>query len=193
MMSEKDKRSSGGLFDSMLDMFEAVLLAVLVVVLCTTFLFRLSRVSGISMEDSFFDKDILVVFSAFYEPERNDVIVAYSTVLDEDVVKRVIGVGGDIVVIDYNNGTVSVDGDVLDEDYIKYGALDDVGGFDGSFYDVSSGKYVYEVPEGSVFVLGDNRNHSADSRSIGFIDEKDIKGKVVFRLWSERAKAGKTG
>lgn len=189
-MAEKKHK---GLLGGLLDIVEAVLLAVLVTVLCTTFLFRFTRVKGISMEDSFFENDMIMVRQAFYEPERNDIIVAHNDELDEMIVKRVIGVGGDRVEIDYNSGTVSVDGNVLEEKYIKHGALDEVGGFNMSFYDEAEKKYVYEVPEGHVFVLGDNRNKSMDSRTLGFIDNEDIIGKVVFRLWSERAKAGKIG
>lgn len=185
-----DEKKKSGLLNSLIELLESVLLAVLVTVLCTTFLFRFNRVSGESMEDTLYDKDMLIVRRIMYEPERYDIVVLYSEYLDELCVKRVIGLEGERVEIDYENGVITVDDDVIAEDYTKYHALDEVVGFDMSFYDEASKKYVYEVPEGCVFVLGDNRNNSADSRTIGFIDKEDISGKVIFRLWSEKAKAG---
>ena len=85
-------------------------------------------------------------------------------------VKRVIAKGGDTISIDYASGTVTVNGEVLDEDYIAEPTY--LG------YDV---EFPYTVPEGTVFVMGDNRNNSLDSRSsyVGCIDERDILGKVL--------------
>ena len=86
------------------------------------------------------------------------------------LVKRVIAKGGDVVNIDYQAGTVSVNGEVLQETYIAEPTY--LG------YDVT---FPYTVPEGTVFVMGDNRNASLDSRSsyVGCIDERDILGKVL--------------
>ena len=98
------------------------------------------------------------------------VIVDSYTSYGKPLVKRGIAKGGDTVSIDYATGTVAVNGEVLQEDYIAEPTY--LG------YDV---QFPYTVPEGTVFVMGDNRNQSLDSRStyVGCIDERDILGKVL--------------
>ena len=98
------------------------------------------------------------------------VIVDSYTSYGRPLVKRVIAKGGDTISIDYASGTVKVNGKVLEEDYIAEPTY--LG------YDV---EFPYTVPEGTVFVMGDNRNASLDSRSsyVGCIDEQDILGKVL--------------
>ena len=97
-------------------------------------------------------------------------IVDSYTSYGKPLVKRVIAKGGDTISIDYDAGTVEVNGERLQEDYIA--APTHLG------YDV---EFPYTVPEGTVFVMGDNRNESLDSRSsyVGCIDERDILGKVL--------------
>lgn len=115
--------------------------------------------------------DKLIVWGAGYEPQRGDVVIVDSyTAYGKPLVKRVIAKGGDTISIDYASGTVTVNGEVLDEDYIAEPTY--LG------YDV---EFPYTVPEGTVFVMGDNRNNSLDSRSsyVGCIDERDILGKVL--------------
>ena len=104
-------------------------------------------------------------------PQRGDVVIVDSyTSYGKPLVKRVIAKGGDTISIDYDAGTVEVNGEVLQEDYIAEPTH--LG------YDV---EFPYTVPEGTVFVMGDNRNESLDSRSsyVGCIDERDILGKVL--------------
>ena len=113
----------------------------------------------------------LIVWGAGYEPQRGDVIIVDSyTPYGKPLVKRVIAKGGDTICIDYETGTVAVNGEVLREDYIAEPTY--LG------YDV---EFPYTVPEGTVFVMGDNRNNALDSRSsyVGCIDERDILGKVL--------------
>ena len=115
--------------------------------------------------------DKLVVWGAGYEPQRGDVVIVDSyTSYGRPLVKRVIAKGGDTISIDYATGTVEVNGKVLEGDYIAEPTY--LG------YDV---EFPYTVPEGTVFVMGDNRNASLDSRSsyVGCIDEQDILGKVL--------------
>ena len=151
--------------------YEALISAALVLVLVFSFFFRIIQVDGESMVPTLQNGDKLIVWGAGYEPQRSDVVIVDSyTAYGKPLVKRVIAKGGDVVNIDYQAGTVSVNGEVLQEAYIAEPTY--LG------YDVT---FPYTVPEGTVFVMGDNRNASLDSRSsyVGCIDERDILGKVL--------------
>ena len=155
----------------MLEWYEARIAAALVLVLVFSFVFRIIQVDGSSMVPTLTNGDKLIVWGAGYTPERGDVVIVDSyTTYGKPLVKRVIAKGGDTISIDYETGTVTVNGEVLQEDYIAEPTY--LG------YDV---EFPYTVPEGTVFVMGDNRNQSLDSRSsyIGCIDEQDILGKVL--------------
>ena len=145
--------------------------AALVLVLIFSFFFRIIQVDGSSMVPILVNGDKLIVWGAGYTPQRGDVVIVDSyTSYGKPLVKRVIAKGGDTVSIDYATGTVAVNGEVLQEDYIAEPTY--LG------YDVT---FPYTVPEGTVFVMGDNRNQSLDSRStyVGCIDERDILGRVL--------------
>ena len=148
--------------------YEALISAALVLVLVFSLFFRIIQVDGESMVPTLQNGDKLIVWGAGYEPQRGDVVIVDS--YGKPLVKRVIAKGGDVVNIDYQAGTVSVNGEVLQEAYIAEPTY--LG------YDVT---FPYTVPEGTVFVMGDNRNASLDSRSsyVGCIDERDILGKVL--------------
>ena len=151
--------------------YEALISAALVLVLIFSFFFRIIQVDGASMVPTLQNGDKLIVWGAGYTPERGDVVIVDSyTAYGKPLVKRVIAKGGDTISIDYEAGTVTVNGELLQEDYIA--ELTYLG------YDVT---FPYTVPEGTVFVMGDNRNNSLDSRSsyVGCIDERDILGKVL--------------
>ena len=151
--------------------YEALISAALVLVLVFSLFFRIIQVDGESMVPTLQNGDNLIVWGAGYEPQRGDVVIVDSyTAYGKPLVKRVIAKGGDVVNIDYQAGTVSVNGEVLQEAYIAEPTY--LG------YDVT---FPYTVPEGTVFVMGDNRNASLDSRSsyVGCIDERDILGKVL--------------
>ena len=160
---------------SLLDYLEIFAFSVAAVLVVFTMLFRLCRVDGSSMRKTLENGQMLITTSVG-EPEPGDIIVFSMTTdspyydLNEALVKRVIAKGGDVVNIDYQAGTVSVNGEVLQEAYIAEPTY--LG------YDVT---FPYTVPEGTVFVMGDNRNASLDSRSsyVGCIDERDILGKVL--------------
>ena len=155
----------------MLEWYEALISAALVLVLVFSFFFRIIQVDGSSMVPTLANGDKLIVWGAGYTPQRGDVVIVDSyTTYGKPLVKRVIAKGGDTISIDYDTGTVEVNGEVLQEGYIAEPTH--LG------YDV---EFPYTVPEGTVFVMGDNRNESLDSRSsyIGCIDERDILGKVL--------------
>ena len=154
-----------------LEWYEALISAALVLVLVFSFFFRIIQVDGSSMVPTLVNGDKLIVWGAGYTPQRGDVVIVDSyTSYGKPLVKRVIAKGGDTVSIDYATGTVAVNGEVLQEDYIAEPTY--LG------YDV---QFPYTVPEGTVFVMGDNRNQSLDSRStyVGCIDERDILGRVL--------------
>ena len=159
---------------SVLEWYEALISAALVMVLLFSFFFRIIQVDGRSMVPTLANGDKLIVWGAGYQPQRGDVVIVDSyTTYGKPLVKRVIAKGGDVVEIDYFTGTVMVNGEVLQEDYIAEPTY--LG------YDIA---FPYTVPEGELFVMGDNRNESLDSRSsyIGCIDERDILGKVLLRF-----------
>ncbi len=150
-----------------------------VVFLIITFIARHSPVVGSSMVPTLEENDVLIISDLFYTPKQGDIIVAQSATLglDEPIIKRVIATEGQEVTIDYFNWKVSVDGITLEEDYINY--------ILGQFMNPSN--YLpatFTVPDNTLFVMGDNRNGSLDSRSsdVGFIDERYVVGKAHFRI-----------
>lgn len=161
--------------------------------LCIVFLIfmfgvRLCNVRGGSMEKTLYAKEKLLISNLFYEPKREDIIVFHQTgdYLNEPVVKRVIATGGETVVLDYcpnpQSITITVYNDTMTTvlDQSSYAYYD---GTHASDYNKQE-RAVYHVPEGYLFVLGDNRNNSADSRSsaIGLVDERRVLGRVIVRI-----------
>ncbi len=165
-----------------LEWVESLVFALLIVQLVLIFVFRVVMVDGTSMTNTLQDGDRLIMTHVAYEPERDDVIVLDSKVADKILIKRVIGIEGDKVVVDYNKNHVYVNDEEISNDHIKEIMRDNVIYFDEA-YRVADGVYEYNVPDDTVFVMGDNRNDSKDSRSIGFVDESEIMGKAVLRIY----------
>lgn len=141
-----------------------------------TLFFHIVSVDGNSMQPTLEDNDTLFVYTFRYQPKAGDIVVI-SPVSDDGMtmVKRIIATENQIVDVDYKTGTVLVDGIPLEESYIA------------SMTKKSANEmaYPYTVPAGCVFVMGDNRDDSYDSRnqSVGSIDERQIIGKALFRLY----------
>ncbi len=165
------------------DFSELILVALTLLLLLSSFLFRQTVVSGASMDPTLSQGERLVISNFFYTPKQNDIVVFQadekiassekSTIsLNEAVIKRVIATEGQTVSI--RDGQVFVDNLPLMEDYL------------GSPVDTGS-PYADMPPtvisEGHVFVMGDNRNCSLDSRAFGEVDVRYIVGKVLFRFY----------
>ena len=174
--SPEEEQSSDDLFYWL----NALTTALVILVLVFTFFGRLTRVDGNSMDYTLQNNELLLVWSLGYTPQQGDIVVLNKTTATHlggrAIVKRVIATGGQTVDIDYNTSTVYVDGEPLDEPYLWEPMMDIYG---------SRGSTHIEVPEGSIFVMGDNRNDSDDSRDnlIGTIDEDYVLGKAFFSIF----------
>ena len=173
---KKKKKKAEGRFSSELFGWGESLMAVLIFfVVVFTFFVRLIGVDGSSMYPTLEDHSIMLVSNLNYDPARGDIVVLRKEGFygDQPIVKRIIATGGDTVDIDPASGDVIVNGEVLDESYIaeKINTLENMG-------DIA---YPQTVPEGCVFVMGDNRNASTDSRwaALGMVDERYILGHVL--------------
>ncbi len=170
--------------DEVLDWLESFVFAMFIVILVFTFVFRIVLVQGDSMNSTLTNGDRLIISHLNYTPKRDDIVVveAKTDYFHKTIIKRVIGIGGDTVRINYNDNTITVNGSVIKDDHKKEVMLDKFQFFDGAYL-VEDGVYEYKVPEGKIFVMGDNRNNSTDSRRLGFIDNDMVLGKVVLRLF----------
>lgn len=188
-MQEQNKEENS-FVDSVLDWGETLVFSVFLVIICFTFIFRVANVRGHSMENTLSENDRLIISHLCYTPSRGDIVVVNSKTLEETIIKRIIAVEGQTVVINYSDNTVSVDGEILDETYIKDKDMQVSGKYPYENYNQQDNTYEYTVPEGCVFVMGDNRNNSLDSRVIGSVPVEEIVGRVVFRIYSDDLKLG---
>ena len=153
---------------------QCVIVALICCVLVFVFFARVIDVVGESMLPTLEQGDKIVITRFAGDYDRGDIVVLRKdTFRKEPIVKRIIAVGGQTIDIDFESGIVYVDGEALDEPYVNeltYEQEDFVG--------------PVTVPEGCVFVMGDNRNSSSDSRreTIGCVDTRYIMGKVIFRF-----------
>ena len=176
-MQQTENKKSEGRFSSELFGWGESLMAVLVFfVVVFTFFVRLIGVDGMSMYPTLEDHSIMLVSNLNYTPERGDVVVLRKEGFynNQPIVKRIIATEGQTVDIDFDDGVVYVDGKALDEPYVN-APVHDRENFEGKI----------TVPKGSVFVMGDNRNASTDSRDarLGCVDERYIMGRVYFTLF----------
>jgi signal peptidase I len=157
------------------DWVEAVVFSVAVIVLIFTFFFRIVGVEGTSMTNTIQNGDRVIISGIEYTPKQFDIVVLSTKAVDKPIIKRVIAVGPSSVDIDYDTNTVYVDGKAIPESFIKQ-QMTQVGNVNNPHYN---------VPAGFVFVMGDNRNDSHDSRypDIGKVDDRNILGRAVLRLF----------
>lgn len=172
-------------FSDILDWTSCFVFAVAAVLALNLFVFRSITVSGDSMNNTLIDKDRVIATNFTYTPDYGDIVIVEAdklhlhgtAIYGETIIKRVIAKAGDTIRVDFENGVVYLNGEELQEDYIKEKINTHYPGWIESNRD-------YVVPENCVFVMGDNRNHSNDSRNIsevGFIDTNYIMGKAFVR------------
>ena len=175
-MEEQEKKVIPG--RDLYEWVQSLVGSVLVVVAIFTFGIRMLGVDGHSMLNTLqHDDRLLVVNPIFYHDDQygDIVILRKNGVFDNDpIVKRVIAVGGQTVDIDFDAGVVYVDGEALEEDYIREPT-----------YTAEGTEFPLTVPEGSIFVMGDNRNGSSDSRDyrLGTVDTRYVIGKAAFLIF----------
>ncbi len=162
---------------------EVIITAIIAVVIIFTFIFKVVTIEGGSMKETLHHGDKVIISNLFYTPERGDIVVVSRNIdnsVDEEssapIIKRIIATQGQTVDIDFEQGIVYVDGVALDEPYTRTPT--------NLKYDI---EFPVLVSDGCVFVLGDNRNDSRDSRSSligdnGMIDTRYILGKAILRI-----------
>ena len=158
------------------DWIHCLSIALIICVVIFAFFVRLIDVRGTSMNPTLNNGDKMLVSGLFYSPKAGDVVVFKKDECDPEraLVKRVIATEGQVINIDFDNGIVYVDGEAIQEDYIM---------------ELTTNKIDFigpqTVPEGCVFVMGDNRNASTDSRKteIGMVDSRLILGKAYFVIY----------
>ena len=167
----EDTKKKNGRIAAVFDFFDAAAFSLFLVAVLLTFFFRTVSVDGGSMYPTLNDKDQLILSHLFYTPQRGDIVViSRLETKEEPLIKRVIAVAGDTIQITAD-GCVILNGTQLDEPYISvrtpsFGHTDPV-----------------TIEEGYIFVMGDNRTISHDSRIIGPIHISRVMGKAVLRLW----------
>lgn len=181
--NKENQKKEHSVFDELFDWFDAIIAAVVIVVIIFTFVFRVVGIKGSSMEKTLIENDKVVITNMSYTPKKGDIVVIsrnYSNDntgtgnFDEPIIKRVIATEGQWVDIDFDNGIVYVDGEEIKEPYINMPTT--------VKHDVD---FPLQVTKGHIFVMGDNRDVSNDSRSseIGLVDTRYVLGKAVYRIF----------
>lgn len=153
---------------------KSIAIALILALLIREFIFTPVIVSGQSMEPTFHNND-RVVITKIHTIDHFDMIVFKAIHSDTNLIKRVIGLPGDVIVM--KDDQLTINGETYDEPYVK---ANKEAIFEGQKL---TGDFEAEVPEGFLYVLGDNRRNSTDSRVLGFIEEKMVIGEVKFRFY----------
>lgn len=171
---EPDKKS---LLYEIFEWVESIAISVVLVVLLFTFVFRVVMVDGNSMLNTLHDQDRVTISNFLYTPKANDIVVFVPDIENYEnkpFVKRVIATEGQTVSVDAEKGKVYINGVEIEETFIRE-----------TLVKQGDQKYPLTVPEGHIFVMGDNRNDSWDSRfsAVGTVDVRSVLGKVIYRVF----------
>lgn len=167
------RRTNKHFYSFIYEMFGFLLTSFILCLVIFTFLFRVVTVDGRSMNDKLLDGDKLIVCELYSKPQCGDIIIANAKdSINKIIVKRVIATEGQTLKIDYNNNQVIVDGIIIDEPYLSVETTRP-----SDYWEIP-----YVIPEGYVFVMGDNRPDSLDSRDarLQLVSTDDIVGKAEF-------------
>ncbi len=170
--AEEPKTEKSNWLKELYEWVQAIAVAVVLALVINQFFFAMVQVEGGSMLPTLQTKERLVVTKLFYKPKAKDIVVVKSHALGKHIIKRVIAVPGDVIDVDEQTGDVMVNGEVLTEPYILEKLRSG-----GAVH-----QYPLEIPEDYVFVMGDNRNNSQDSRNLGLIAYEDIVGRASLRI-----------
>ncbi len=203
---ESNKQKKSGFASGLFDYLEIFVVSIAAVLLVFTFGARLCRVDGGSMKNSFEDGQMLIISNFFYTPDNGDVIVFHQIeYFQKPLVKRVIATGGQTVTINFERKSIEIKNTktgepvAFNDEFATYYNPDETDFGDryawennwehselykkvNAVYNEQDGSYTFDVPEGMLFVMGDNRNNSSDSRLLGFIDERTVLGKAIVRV-----------
>ena len=169
--TEEIEEKKIGLIDTVFDWIQAAALALAIVAILFSCLFRVVNVSGDSMTNTLQNGEKLLLSSALMNPEYGDIVVIRRE-NDTPLIKRVIGLPGDTIFINETTGVVYRNGEALDEPYVR-----------GGFTPTKGLNSPYIVPEDGIFALGDNRRDSLDSRMLrDSLKMDDVVGVVTHRL-----------
>ena len=193
---EQDKKAKqpkeGGTrrVDTVFDFIELFVFTLAIVLFISAFFLRHSVVDGDSMQNTLYSGEHLIISDFLYEPERGDIVVVedLSTELKKPIIKRVIATAGETVRVTRDG--IYVNGEKLDEPYVftdgqeyYYSVNPSDAIRENETLVIDADYYEFTVPEGELFVLGDHRNKSSDSRLIGTVDEDAVLGRVILRLF----------
>lgn len=190
---KQDEKKPVSFFNELFDWVESTLLGVIGVMLVFTFLVRVTTVDGNSMLPTLQNENRLLISDLLYEPSYADIVILQANGLVNDngeygkpIVKRIIGLPGDTIDIDFNEGVVYRNGEPLAIRYINAGAT--IYEENYTINSLTSRPLDFSepvtIPEGYVFVMGDNRNDSTDSRDhrVGLVNQNYIVGRAVLRV-----------
>ncbi len=181
---KQEKTEVGHAGMELYDWLQCIVSAVLCGILIFVFIGRITGIDGTSMLNTLHNKDIVVMSNLLYTPRYGDIVIIETDAFDKPLVKRVIATEGQSIDMDFETGDVMIDGKVIVENYIREPTTMQLD-FEGP----------QTVPEGCVFVMGDNRNASSDSRDerVGMIDTREILGKVLFLIIPGKEESGSRG
>ncbi len=169
----EEKEINNSFLKELYEWTQAIAIAVVLALIINQFFFAIVEVNGSSMEPTLQNAERLFVRKFFYKPDNEDIVIVKSDSIGKYIVKRVIATEGQTLNIDAQTGNVYVDGEVLNEPYIA----------EKLYSAGTANEFPLTIPKDHVFVMGDNRNNSLDSRSIGVVNESDVIGKASFRIW----------